>query len=57
MKKGAYPDGFEPWEIEAIEKFRNVNLALYEWRRTAHLIVENLGRPIGRAIPVAKRVL
>ena len=55
--KGVYPDGFEPWEIEAIEKFRTTNPKLYEWRKTAHLIPENFGRPIGRAIPVARRCL
>ena len=50
--KGLYPTGFAAWEIEAIEQFRDTDPELYEWRKTAHLIPENLCRPIGRAIPV-----
>ena len=45
--RGVYPEGFPDWEIAEIEKFRETNPKLYEWRKTAHLIVENFGRPRG----------
>lgn len=45
MKKGVYPEGFEAWKIAAIEQFKDTHPKLYEWRRTAHLLVENFARP------------
>ncbi len=36
--RGVYPEGFPDWEIAQIEKFRDSNPALYEWRKTAHLL-------------------
>ena len=50
--KGVYPEGFPDWEIDEIEKFRTSDPSLYEWRKTSHLIAENVNRPIGRAVPV-----
>ncbi len=50
--RGVYPEGFPDWEIAEIEKFRDSNAALYEWRKTAHLLPMSMDRPIGRAIPV-----
>ena len=36
--RGVYPDGFPEWEIAEIEKHRDSNPRLYEWRKTAHLL-------------------
>ena len=49
---GVYPEGPSDWDSVAIEKFRESNSTLYEWRETAHLIPIEMNRPTGRAIPV-----
>ncbi|MBX9815734.1 MAG: hypothetical protein K2X76_13625 [Sphingomonas sp.] len=51
--RGVSPEGFPDWEVAEIEKFRVTHPALYEWRKSAHLIPELMDRPIGRAIPLA----